>query len=434
MKRIFFILLLLPCFSGAQIITTIAGSGSVSGFGGDGGPATAATMSRTYGLARDAASNIYIADFDNHRIRKIDPSGIITTFAGNGTGAFTGDGGPATAASIQGPVGLAFNGGNLYICDNMNYRIRKVDATGIITTVAGNGTDGYSGDGGAASAAQISRCNAVEFDASGNLYIADLDNACVRKVDLSGVITTIAGSGTAGYSGDGGAATLAKLNWPDNIMFDATGNLYICDFKNDVVRKVNTSGIITTMAGTGIGGFSGDGGPATAAQLHGPDGIFPDAHGNVFIADMDNHRIRLVDASGTIYTIAGTGAAGFGGDGGLAILAQLNKTADIVIDPTGDLYFCDYDNYRVRKISGFTLSVPKIARSQITLHPNPTTELLAINSFYTINNLTVVSIDGSIMYNSNYNSEEVMLNVSAYPAGVYFVNINGKETREFVKE
>ncbi len=434
MNRIFFIFLFLPGIVNAQIITTIAGSGSTAGFSGDGGPATAATMTKTFGLAKDATGNIYVADFDNNRIRKIDASGIITTFAGNGSGAFTGDGGPATAASLHGPVGIAFAGGSLYICDNMNYRIRKVDAAGIITTVAGNGSNGYSGDGGPATTAKISRSNAVELDGSGNLYIADLDNACVRKVDLSGVITTVVGSGITGYSGDGGPATLAQLNWPDNIKFDATGNLYICDFNNDAIRKVNTAGIITTIAGTGVAGFSGDGGPATAARLRGPDGVYADVYGNVFIADADNHRVRIVTPSGIIMTIAGTGTPAFSGDGGPAIFAQLNRSADIVIDATGDFYFCDIENHRVRKISGLTLSVPKISQSQITLNPNPASEFLTINSSSIVKEVTVINIDGKVMLNGNYSSEVVKLDVAALSAGIYFITINGTETREFIKQ
>ncbi|MCD6013709.1 MAG: hypothetical protein K0Q79_3571 [Flavipsychrobacter sp.] len=434
MNRILFILIFLPCFAGAQIVTTIAGSGSGMGYSGDGGPATAAVMSRTYGIARDAAGNIYVTDFNNNRIRKIDPSGIITTFAGTGAAAFSGDGGPATAASLHGPVGLAIGGGNLYVCDNINYRIRKIDASGIITTIAGNGSNSYGGDGGPATAAQISRSNGVAVDAAGNVYMTDLDNARIRKIDASGIITTVVGSGITGYSGDGGPATLAQLDWPDDIKFDAAGNLYFCDFHNNAVRKVNTSGIITTIAGTGVAGFSGDGGPATAAQLRGPDGVLPDLYGNVFIGDMANHRVRMITTSGIIITIAGAGTPAFSGDGGPAILAEFNNTNDMVMDPSGNLYICDYSNHRVRRISGLPLSVPEISRSQVILQPNPAIELLTINCPAIINSVTVVNIDGKIVHSGKYNSNEVQVNVGGIPTGIYFVTINGMETREFIKK
>ncbi len=347
--------------SSCSIITTIAGSGTGMGYSGDGGPATAALMSKTYGMARDAAGNIYVTDFNNNRIRKIDPSGIITTYAGNGTAAFSGDGGPATAASLHGPVGLAIYGSTLYFCDNINYRVRKIDATGIISTIAGNGVNGYGGDGGPATSAQISRSNGVAVDGSGDVYITDLDNARVRKIGASGIISTVVGSGISGYSGDGGPATLAQLDWPDDIKFDAAGNLYFCDFHNNAVRKVDTSGIITTIAGTGIPGFSGDGGPASAAKLLAPCAVLPDTHGNIYISDADNHRIRLINPSGIISTIAGIGTPGFSGDNGPALSAEVNRPNDMIFDATGNLYFCDIENHRVRKIALSSLSVSSIS-------------------------------------------------------------------------
>lgn len=257
-----------PCIAGAQIITTIAGSGSAAGFSGDGGPATAALMGRLFGLACDAAGNIYVSDFTNNRIRKVNTSGVISTYAGNGSGSTSGDGGPATAAGLNGPSELALYGNSLFIAEHNSSRVRKVDiTTGIITTYAGTGLNGYSGDGGPATAAKISRPYGIGVDNAGNVYIPDQDTHRMRKVDTFGIITTFAGTGTSGYSGDGGPATLAKIHLADDIKCDTSGNIYFCDFLNDAVRKIDTSGIITTIAGTGIAGFSGDGGPATATPV-----------------------------------------------------------------------------------------------------------------------------------------------------------------------
>ena len=217
-------------------------------------------------MAVDASGNLYIADTGNNRIRKVSATGIITTVAGNGSAGYSGDGGPATSAQLDGPEGVAVDGsGNLYIADTCNNRIRKVSATGIITTVAGNGSAGYSGDGGPATSAQLSLPAGVAVDGSGNLYIADSGNNRIRKVSATGIITTVAGNGSPGYSGDGGPATSAQLNQPAGVAVDASGNLYIADSSNNRIRKVSATGIITTVAGNGFDGYSGDGGPATSA-------------------------------------------------------------------------------------------------------------------------------------------------------------------------
>jgi hypothetical protein len=219
----------------------------------------------------------------------------------------------------------------------------------IITTVAGNGTAGSGGDGGAATSANLNAPQGIIADGSGNLYIADSNNNKIRKVSSTGVITTIAGTGTAGYSGDGGAATSAKLSYPIDLAFDPSGNLYICEANNHVIRKINTSGTISTYAGTGgVNGFSGDGGAATSAKLNQPSGI-AFVSGDLFIADRSNSRIRKVNSSGTISTIAGTGTLGYSGDGGAATSAQLSLPMDIIIDAVGNIYIAD--NPTVRKIN-----------------------------------------------------------------------------------
>jgi sugar lactone lactonase YvrE len=300
----------------------------------------------------DGVGNLYIADRTNNRIRKIDTNGAITTVAGNGTSGFSGDGGIATSASLNAPNGLATdNVGNLYIADTNNNRIRKVDTSGIITTIAGNGTIGFGGDGGMAVAANLSAPNEVAIDGVGNLYIADTNNNRIRKIDGGGVITTVAGSGTTGFGGDGGLAVNASLNTPSGIAIDSGGNLYIADTNNSRIREVNGTGIISTIAGNGTSGFNGDGGPAIAASLSIPVEIALDSAGNLYITDANNNRIRKVDNSGIISTVAGNGTVGFGGDGGNAVNANLNFPNGIATDSTGNVYIADTNNNRIREVN-----------------------------------------------------------------------------------
>ena len=330
-------------------ITTAAGTGT-AGFSGDGGPATSAELNFSTGVAVDGSGNLYIGDANNCRVRKVDGSGTITTVAGAGACAFSGDGGPATSAGLE-PYGVAVDGsGNLYLADAGNQRVRKVDGSGTITTVAGTGTAGFSGDGGPATSAQLNFPVGVAVDGSGNLYIADSTNNRVRKVDGSGTITTVAGTGTAGFSGDGGAAASAQLNQPLGVAVDGSGNLYIGDWNNHRVRKVDGSGTITTVAGTGTTGFSGDGGPATSAELIQPQGVAVDGSGNLYIPTPSQARVRMVNGSGTITTVAGTGTAGFSGDGGPATSAQLNSPGWAAVDGSGNLFIADSVNNRVRKV------------------------------------------------------------------------------------
>ena len=331
----------------AGVISTVAGDGT-RGYGGDGGPATAAQLNSPYGVALDGAGNLYIADRDNRRIRKVDAAGVISTVAGDGTGGYGGDGGAAVAAQLLSPSGVALDGaGNLYIADTGNRRIRKVDAAGAISTVAGDGTHGDGGDGGPATAAQLSFPAGVALDGTGNLYIADLGNRRIRKVDAAGVISTVAGDGTQGFGGDGGPATAAQLSFPIDVALDGADNLYIVDGSNQRIRKVDAAGVISTVAGDGTQGFGGDGGPATAAQLDTPRGVAPDGAGNLYIADGGNRRIRKVDSAGAISTVAGGGPIG---DGGAAVAAQLDFPNGVAPDGAGNLYIADTFNHRIRKV------------------------------------------------------------------------------------
>jgi hypothetical protein len=337
------------------IITTVAGDGT-AGYTGDGGPATSAEINAVFRQAIDSAGNIYIAEYGNNRIRKVAAgTGIITTVAGDGTAGFSGDGGQATSAELNGPQGVSVDSaGNLYIADFNNFRIRKVNAaTGVITTVAGNGSGVYSGDGGPATSAGLVAPGEVKADSEGNLYITDYNGCRIRKVAAgTGIITTVAGNGTPGYAGDGGAATSAELQYPGGVAIDSAGNLYITDQRNDRIRKVSaTTGIITTVAGDGTQGYSGDGGPATSAKLYYPGTIDIDSANNLYFSDQFNNRIRKVDAgTGVISTLAGTGPSAYSGDSGPATSAQLGGPLGISLDGAGNLYIADYGNNRIRKV------------------------------------------------------------------------------------
>jgi len=332
------------------MVDTVAGNG-IPGYGGDGGPATEAQINWRTGITIDSSGKLYIADRTNQCVRMVDRNGIITTIAGNGIPGIGDDGVQATDSKLYYPVGVAVDDvGNLFIAESGNHRIRRVDTNAIITTVVGNGNYGYGGDNGLAIEAELRAPNDVAVDPNGNLYIADKNNHCIRKVDTGGIITTIAGNGNAGYSGDGGPAIAATLNRPSGIAMDTAGNLYIAEYGNHCIRKVDTSGIITTVAGNGVAGQSGDGGPATEANLYYPMDVAVDATGNLYVAADFNYRVRAVDTNGIITTVAGTGHPGYSGDGCLAAEAEFDQLHSIAVDPAGNLYIADYLNYRIRKV------------------------------------------------------------------------------------
>ena len=356
MKKLLFIFLLLPFLPEthslmAQTITTIAGNGYIN-YSGDGYAATTAQLWSPFGAATDGSGNLYIADRNNNRIRKVSASGVISTFAGNGTIGYSGDGGAATAAQLHWPTGVTSDGsGNIYIADWSNNVIRKVNPSGIISTCAGSGLYGDFGDTGPATAAQISTPTSVAVHSSGNMYISDAVNSVIRRVNPSGVITTFAGKHTGGFSGDGGPASAAYLNNPMEVVTDAAGNLYIADANNNRIRKINTSGIISTIAGNVIAGFSGDGSAATAAELNNPVSVKVDVSGNIYISDKSNTRIRKVNTSGIINTIAGQDTIGFSGDGGMATAAKFMSPQGIANDLSGNIYVADGFNDRIRKVT-----------------------------------------------------------------------------------
>lgn len=333
------------------LITTVAGNGSCC-YTGDGGAATAAKFDDIQSVAADAAGNLYIGDVGSNRIRKVTPAGIVTTIAGTGTAGYSGDGGLATAAQVYAPVDMAFDKlGNLYFAEGSGNKIRKISTTGIITTVAGTGTSGHGGDGGLATAATFSGVSCIAVDTAGNLYIGEGGASYIRKVNTAGIITTIAGTSVgAGFSGDGGAATAARLNTVRGIVVDTNGNVYFSDNANSRIRKINPSGIISTVVGDGTTSYSGDGGLATAAKIHSPRGLTIGKYGHIFFADWGNQRVRYISPDGTISTLTGDGTIGFTGDGGLATAARIKQPFDVVTNTQGHLYIADNGNLRVRKV------------------------------------------------------------------------------------
>jgi sugar lactone lactonase YvrE len=358
--------------SRSSFIYTLAGNGS-TGYSGDGGQATNAQLNQPTASVLDAAGNLYFTDSENNVVRKVAAgTGVITTIAGNGAYGYSGDNGPATSAQLGYPLGLAIdNAGNLYIGDSGNSVVRKVAPNGVITTIAGNGTAGSSGDGGPATSAEMYFPTGVAIDNAGNLYIADFTSCRIREVSAkTGVIITVAGNGSRGYSGDGGAATAAQLFSPFAVTTDSGGNVYIADTYNNVVRKVDAAnGVISTVAGNGYGagayttgGYTGDGGPATSAELNQPRGMAFDSAGNLYIADANNYVIRMVAAaSGTISTVAGDGAdcTALGGDGGPATSAGFCYIQGVTADGAGNLYIAEGSLIRLVRVS----SLPPTAQT-----------------------------------------------------------------------
>jgi sugar lactone lactonase YvrE len=335
------------------VITSIAKG--IVGYSGDNVAANTATLNGPSSVAADSVGNIYIADYYNFRARKVDTVGTITTVAG--------DGSQGNALSQLGYAnGVAADSlGNRYIADTGSHRILRVDSVGIVTKVAGTGYSGFSGDNGLATVAQLNNPTAVAVDAQGNLFIADQKNFRIRRVDSSGIITTVAGVGTTGFSGDGGDATVAQLGYVDGIAVDSTGNLVIADSTNNRIRRVDGESIITTVVGTGVAGFSGDGGAASAAELKGPRGVAVDDIGNLYIADSGNQRVRMVNTSGNILTLAGDGSPGFSGDNGPATSAQLQFPQAVSADNLGNLYIADTSNHRIRKLELHDVNPPVIS-------------------------------------------------------------------------
>jgi len=333
--------------------------GTTEGYSGDGNLATNAQFDGPTDLTYDSNGNLFFVDGQNSRVRKIDTNGIISTIAGNGIQGYFGDGGLATDARLYVPYGIAFDSNNnLYISEIANNVIRKIDTNGIISTIAGIGNSGYSGDGGLATDARLSSPYGITFDSNDNLYIGERSNNVIRKVDTNGIISTIAGNGNQGYSGDGGLATDALLYGCRSVTFNDNGDLYISDGNNHVVRKIDTNGIISTVVGTQNRGYSGDGGLAINSEINFPRMIVFDNYDNFYLSESSSHVIRKVDNTGVITTVAGNGTSGYSGDGGLAVNSKLKAPFGMVLDSKdagGNLIFCDNNNNVIRKIDNLVV-------------------------------------------------------------------------------
>jgi hypothetical protein len=412
----------------SQIINTVAGNGS-GGYSGDGGQATAAEINAPWALDMDASGNLYISDFGNNAVRLVNSSGVINTLAGNGISGYSGDGGQATAAELKEAAGTARDAaGNIYIADWGNARIRIVSSSGVIKTFAGTGVAGYSGDAGQATAAQLNDPVGVVLDANGNLYVADQSNNRIRMINTSGIISTFAGNGTGGYSGDGGQATAAEINEPLCITRDLSGNIYFGDFSNSRVRVINTSGIINTVAGNGIGGYSGDGGQATAAEISQPSGLGVDASGDLFIAEQGNDRVRVVMPSGIINTFAGIGVFGFSGDGGQATAAEISSPSGIAVDASGNVIFVDRSNERLRKVGSLVTNVPNIsAVNQVAVYPNPTSGSFVVTGILPGQVIQLYNYVGQKISSTTAENSSMQFDLSSQANGIYLVRILSKD-------
>ena len=404
----------------AQNIITLAGNGTAF-YNGDGGPATSAAMNAPKGIAVAPNGVVYIADSQNHVVRKVDPkTNQISTYAGTGTTGYSGDGGQARTAQFSNVLGLALDqAGNLYITDGSNNRrIRKVTPAGVVTTVAGNGVEGSGGDGGAAVNALVGVPTALAIDAAGNLYFTDDTPSCqcVRKIDTNGNISRVAGNGVAAYAGDGGQATLASLNFPLGIAIDASGNIYVADTGNYAIRKITKSGIITTVAGNGASGFAGDGGPAAGARFDLPSDVAVDVFGNIYVADSGNNRVRRIDTNGTITTIAGTGGNSYSGDNGPAAAATLNHPWGLAADADGAIYISDDLNNVVRKIPSSNVGPPSLPSSS------------AVNAASFVANQAVAAGSYVAIFGSNFSAATIPATNVPLPGalGDTWVTVNGE--------
>lgn len=410
-----------PQLAGQNIYTS-AGTGT-AGFSGDGGSALTAQLDNPKSVAVDAAGNLYIADYNNQRIRKVNNSGVISTFAGIGTQGFSGDGGNATSAEFNWPIGVAVDqSGNVYVVDIFNHRIRKINSAGIISTFAGTGNAGYNGDGIAATSADLNNPFGVATDALGNVYIADNFNNRVRKVSTSGIITTIAGTGTSGFSGDGGQAINAKLNNPNSVAVDVSGNVYIADYSNNRIRKINTSGIISTIAGTTISGYGGDGGLATSAYISNPHEIAFDAAGNIYFADTGNSRIRKINAGGTITTFAG-GTGSYGGDGGPAANSGILWPWGVTFDVAGNMYIGDAGNNRIREVcfASCLASVKTNTKEseKFIIAPNPNNGSFRLKTSVESYEIVIFNSVGQVVFKKHLSHDESNISITNLPTGIY---------------
>ena len=413
-KKAFFLLGIIsyPLYLPAQIITTIVGDGR-GVYGGDGGFASKASISTPNGIVLDKAGNIYISDSKGSKIRKVNTSGIISTIAGWGSAGMSGDGGPATAAKLNFPSGIVIDkAGNIIFSDSYNYRIRKIDTAGIITTIVGTGIAGYTTDDTLAIHSRLNIPCGLALDDDGNLYIADRMNHRIRKVNTSGVITTIAGNGLATTRGDGGPATLASINRPNDVKISPDGALIIADTYGNAIRKIKEDGIINTIAGVGDGysGFGGDEGVIGESRLSTPFALAIDKTGNIYVADKNNNRIRRIDVTGAIKTVAGNGASISGGDGRSAVDASISSPESVAVDEAGNLYIGESSKIRYLYLKDYK------NEAKISFMPNPC---------YKSTTIFLPSMYGEMVSISIYNAQGQLVSTTEGPT-------NRNITLEFV--
>jgi len=424
MKKVLFAFLLPPLFGSAQIIKTVAGDGSLL-YLGDSASATAASFYYPMGVAVDGFGNLYISDALNSVVRKVNTSGIITTIAGNGTAGFSGDGGAANLAQLNAPGCLAVDViNNLYIADAGNARIRKVDVFGNISTFAGGG--GSYAEGIDPTDYSLSGPTGIAFDGSGNMYLSD--GGRIHKITVAAIITTIAGNDNMGFSGDGGPATDALFNNPAGLTVDEAGNLFIADVDNFRVRVINTSGTISTFAGngdgvsSGFGTYSGDNGPANEAGLNFPADVVS-GPGGLYIADQNNNRIRRVN-SGNMTTVAGDGTPGFAGDGGQAVDCELSWPGSVAFDKKGNLYIADELNNRVREVFGIALGVSNLPlNGKIEVYPNPSPDKFTVTGVEPSDVVGLYDLYGRQVYLRTAHGSEQQIDISKLAAGVYVIEV-----------
>ena len=345
-------LLMCVCPANADTVTTFAGNGT-KGFSGDGGPAAEAQLNNVYAIARGPDGSLYLCDMDNHRIRRVDADGNISTFAGSNQQGYTGDGGPATKASLDKPYEMAWDkAGNLYFVELGNHCVRRVDAkTNIITTIAGNGKQGFSGDGGPATAAQFNQPHSLAFDLVGDLYVCDILNHRIRKIDMkSGLISTWSGNGEKKTAPDGSPIAGSSLLGPRAIAFSPDGKCWLALREGNAVLLLDSKvGTLKRVAGTGKSGFTGNGGSALEATLAGPKCVGLDVDGNVYLADTESHSIRYIDVKkGTVEVLVGNGKKGDGPDGDEPLKCQLARPHGVFVDKDGSVFIGDSENHRVR--------------------------------------------------------------------------------------
>ncbi len=425
MKWLLFLLLLLPAIVEGQIITTVAGNGT-SINSGDGGPASASAVDYPCGGVFDKFGNYYFATGDDgNSVRKISKSGTITTVAGTiGVSGYSGDGGQATNAKMSSTQAVAVDTfGNIYIVDATNNRIRKVDiATGVISTIAGNGIGGYNGDDIQATNASLNGPNDICLDLLGNIYIADYTNNRVRKINTSGTIFTVAGNGTAGFPTDDEIATSAAIS-PWGICSDVAGNLYIADGYARVY-KLNLSGHLIFYAGNGANGSNGDGGYATLAETT-PFYIKMDKFGNLIIAEFQNAKIRMVNSLGYIYTIAGNGVRGYLGDGGPATAGEINSPGGLAIDSCNNIFIADSHDWRIRELQyahcNYLQTSETVGKSEISIYPNPAKDLININNFEFPSKYLIVNLFGSIMAKGELKEKNSSISLQNLAQGIYML-------------